>query len=234
MQLVEVVPALQTDPALPGIIATQVRQWGKHPVIAQDTPGFVVNRLARPYYGEAIRILEEGIADVATIDWAMTQHAGFRMGPFELMDLIGHDVNYRVTESVWASFYYDPRYRPSLTQKRLMEAGFYGRKTGRGFYNYAEGVQKPQPKQNEALARRITQRILAMLVNEAYDALYLKLATADDLDMAMTRGVNYPKGLLLWGRELGLKKVVSQLDELHQYYGDDRYRVSPGLRQAIV
>jgi 3-hydroxybutyryl-CoA dehydrogenase len=102
-------------------------------VICQDTPGFIVNRVARPFYGEALRIYEEGIADFATIDWAMTHLGGFRMGPFTLMDYIGNDVNYTVTETVFEAFYYDPRFKPSFTQKKHKEAGFYGRKTGRGY-----------------------------------------------------------------------------------------------------
>jgi 3-hydroxybutyryl-CoA dehydrogenase len=117
-----------------------MQTWGKLPVIAKDTPGFIVNRIARPFYGEAIRIYEEGIADMATIDWAMTEVGKFKMGPFTLMDYIGHDVNYVVTETVFQSFFFDPRYKPSFSQKRLLEAGWLGRKTGRGFYNYSEGV----------------------------------------------------------------------------------------------
>ena len=124
-----------------------MRQWGKTPVVASDTPGFIVNRIARPFYGESIRILEEGIADCATIDWAMRELGGFRMGPFELMDFIGNDVNYAVTRSVFEAFFYDPRYRPSLTQRRLVEAGFFGRKSGRGYYDYRGGAVQPVPVQ---------------------------------------------------------------------------------------
>ena len=136
MALVEIIPAIQTDAALITTMKELMTAWGKTPVIAKDTPGFIVNRVARPYYGEAIRIYEEGIADMATIDWALTQIGGFKMGPFALMDYIGHDVNYVVTETVFESFYYDPRYKPSFSQKRLLEAGWLGRKSGRGFYNY--------------------------------------------------------------------------------------------------
>jgi 3-hydroxybutyryl-CoA dehydrogenase len=108
-----------------------MRRWGKVPVLASDTPGFIVNRVARPFYGEAIRILEEGIADIPTIDWAMKELGGFRMGPFELMDFIGNDVNYAVTRSVYEGMFQDPRYRPSLTQRRLVESGFFRRRTQR-------------------------------------------------------------------------------------------------------
>ncbi|RZL12150.1 MAG: 3-hydroxybutyryl-CoA dehydrogenase, partial [Hymenobacter sp.] len=151
MQLVEVIAAVQTRAGLADEIKALVATWGKRPVLVQDTPGFIVNRVARPFYSEAIRILEEGIADIATIDWALTELGGFRMGPFALMDFIGHDVNYRVTESVFTAFFYDPRYRPSFTQRRLFEAGYYGRKAGRGFYDYAAGATPPEPNRDNAL-----------------------------------------------------------------------------------
>ena len=233
MQLVEVIPAVQTRAGLAEEIRELVASWNKLPVLTQDTPGFIVNRVARPFYGEAIRMLEEGIADVATIDWAMTELAGFRMGPFALMDFIGHDVNYRVTESVFAAFFYDPRFKPSFTQKRLFEAGYYGRKSGRGFYNYAADAVSPAPTRDEALGRRIVSRILAMLINEAVDALALNVASAADLELAMTKGVNYPKGLLAWADELGAATVLATLDDLYAEYHEDRYRASPLLRRKV-
>lgn len=234
MALVEVVPAVQTNDVLIQEAKQLMHDWGKVPVVAKDTPGFIVNRLARPFYGEALRIYEEGIADMATIDWAMTEIGKFRMGPFTLMDYIGHDVNYVVTETVFQSFFYDPRYKPSFSQKRLLEAGWLGRKSGRGFYNYANEAVTPEANQDVVLGTQIFERILAMLINEAVEALYLKIATTEDLDLAMTKGVNYPKGLLSWCREIGPKKVLSILDGLYEYYHEDRYRASVLLREMVL
>ena len=234
MALVEVVPAIQTNTALLPAAVELMKQWGKTPVIAKDTPGFIVNRVARPFYGEAIRIYEEGIADMATIDWAMTEIGGFRMGPFTLMDYIGHDVNYVVTDTVFQSFFYDPRYKPSFSQKRLLEAGWLGRKSGRGFYNYAEGITTPPANKDIVLGTEIFERILAMLINEAADALYLNVAAADDLETAMTKGVNYPKGLLQWCNEWGADKCLEKLDDLYHQYHEDRYRASILLRKQAM
>ena len=228
MPLVEIIPALQTDEALAETCVNLMRAWGKVPVVCKDTPGFIVNRVARPYYSEALRIYDEGIADMATIDQAMRDQ-GFRMGPFELMDMIGHDVNYTVTESVFTAMYFDPRFRPSITQKKLVEAGWLGKKSGRGFYNYAEGSTSPAPSDDANLKKLISDRILAMLINEAFDSAYLGVATPEDIDLAMTKGVNYPKGLIAWGKEIGLPAVREQLTLLQSKYGEDRYRVSAGL-----
>jgi 3-hydroxybutyryl-CoA dehydrogenase len=186
--------------------------------------------VARPFYGEALRIVEEGLADYATVDWAMKDLAGFRMGPFELMDLIGNDINYAVTESVFAAFYYDARYKPSFIQKRQVEAGWLGRKSGRGYYNYAEGAEQPQPKRDRVLGEQIVWRILVMLINEAADALHLGISNREGIDTAMTKGVNYPKGLLKWADERGINTCVETLTGLQSEYGEDRYRCSVLLR----
>lgn len=234
MPLVEVIPALQTQPGLASELSKVMIEWGKLPVIAKDTPGFIVNRIARPYYGEAIRMLEEGIGDPATIDFAMTSLGGFRMGPFTLMDFIGHDVNYAVTVSVFEAFFYDSRYKPSFTQKRMVEAGYLGRKKDRGFYDYRDGAEMPTPQTNAALLQQIFDRILVMLINEAADALFLGIAERHDIDTAMTKGVNYPKGLLRWADELGISQCVQKMDELYDTYREDRYRCSPLLRRMAI
>lgn len=233
MPLVEIVPAVSTR----GDLAEEMKQlmlaWKKHPVLAKDTPGFIVNRVARPFYGEALRILEEGIADVPTIDWAMKKLGGFRMGPFELMDYIGNDVNYKVTESVFEAFYYDSRYRPSFTQRRLTEAGWLGKKSGRGYYDYREGAKNPSANEDEELGQGIVNRITAMLMNEAIDALYLNVASKEDIDTAMLKGVNYPKGLLAWAEEIGIEEVYDRMADLYDHYCEDRYRPSPLLRLMV-
>jgi len=226
MPLVEIIPGILTDPSVTTNSKNIIDSWGKVTVLTKDTPGFIVNRVARSFYGEAIRIYEEGIADFATIDWAMKTIGGFKMGPFELMDFIGNDINYKVTESVWTQFFYEARFKPSLTQKRLYEAKLFGRKTGRGYYNYAEGAVLPEPTKKEDLGNYIFNRVIAMLINEAIDSLYLQLATKEDLDLAMTKGVNYPKGLLKWADDLGLQHVLNTLDVLHELYAEERYRPS--------
>lgn len=230
MPLVEVVPAVQTAAHLPAECVELMKSWNKVPVIAKDTPGFIVNRLARSYYGESIKLYEEGMADIPTIDWALKTYGGFRMGPFELMDLIGNDINYTVTETVWTQMYFDPRYRPSLTQKKITEAKRYGRKTGQGYYNYAEGAVQPAPTEDPIIGKAIFDRVIAMLINEAADAHFLRIATAAELDLAMTKGVNYPKGLLQWCDEIGAKEILRRMDELYDRFRDDRYRASAGLR----
>jgi 3-hydroxybutyryl-CoA dehydrogenase len=234
MPLVEIVPGIATAPEVVEACVAAVAAWGKVGVVAKDTPGFLVNRIARPFYGEALHLFEEQMADMATIDWALTEVGGFRMGPFALMDLIGHDVNYVVTETVWKQFYYDPRFRPSLSQKRLLDAGWLGRKSGRGFYDYRNGATLPEPTRDEALGRRIVDRVVAMLINEAADAVYRGIGTESDVETAMLKGVNYPKGLIAWGREWGWVAVRDQIDALYRRTGDPRYRVCPWIHDQIA
>lgn len=233
MPLVEIIPAVQTAPEVTVQAKGLIDSWKKVTVLCKDTPGFIVNRVARPFYGEALRIYEEGIADFATIDWAMTEIGGFRMGPFTLMDYIGNDINYTVTESVFSAFYYDSRYKPSFTQKRHFEAGYLGRKSGRGYYDYAENAVQPEPVKDLATGQKIVDRILVMLMNEAIDALFLNIASKKDIDLAMMNGVNYPKGLLAWAEEKSLPWVLEQLQSLFEEYGEDRYRPSPLLKRLV-
>lgn len=237
MKLVEVVPAIQTSQEVLETSVKIIKDWKKTVAVAKDTPGFIVNRVARPFYGEALRIYEEGIASFETIDSAMKNIGGFRMGPFELMDFIGNDVNYTVTETVFTAFYFDPRYKPAFTQKRFAEAGYLGRKSGKGYYDYDKNgnlIQRDsviQSENEEPLKQLIFNRILVMLINEAADALFLNIASAEDIDNAMTKGVNYPKGLLAWADEKGMDWCVSKMDELYNEYHEDRYRCSPLLRK---
>ncbi len=232
MQLVEVIPAVQTSNEVVEKVVKIISDWKKVVAVAKDTPGFIVNRVARSFYSESIRIYEEGMADFATIDWALKTIGGFRMGPFELMDFIGHDVNYTVTETVFTAFYFDPKFKPSFTQKRLVEAGFLGRKSGKGFYDYSKELQKPI--EDNVLAKAIFERVIVMLINEAADTLFLNIASANDIDNAMTKGVNYPKGLLAWADELGINWCVEKLDALYNEYHEDRYRCSPILRRMAI
>ena len=236
MKLVEVIPAIQTSYETLEKAIDTIASWKKIVAVAKDTPGFIVNRVARPFYGEALRIYEEGIADFLTIDNSLKTIGGFRMGPFELMDFIGNDVNYTVTETVFREFYFDPRYKPSFTQKRFAEAGYLGRKSGIGYYEYDDNGKMVTPIlerkfEDNQLATKIFNRVLVMLINEAADALFLNIASAEDIDNAMTKGVNYPKGLLAWADEKGVDWCVSELDKLYSEYHEDRYRCSQLLRK---
>ncbi len=351
MPLVEVVSGLATSPAVADVVFATAAAWGKTPVYATSTPGFIVNRCARPFYGEALRLLAEGAADPATIDAVLREAGGFRMGPFELMDLIGLDVNFAVTKSIWEAYFHDPRYAPSLRQQELVAAGWYGRKSGRGFYNYAPGAAKTEPRSEPAepapakvtvhgdldraapladrmaaagvavlharadsrfprgavhiagdaggawlaqtdgrtatarvaatgvrdlvlfdlaldyattarlaLARADTcsdaayraavgalsaagitasrlddvaglavMRTVAMLANEAADAVMQGVAAPAAIDLAMQKGVNYPRGPLEWADWLGADRVCDVLANLSAHYREDRYRISPLL-----
>lgn len=233
MPLVEVIPTMLTDQKIVQQSLELLKNWNKTTVIAKDTPGFIVNRIARPFYSEALRIYEENIADIPTIDWVMKNVGGFKMGPFELMDLIGHDVNYIVTETVWTQMYFDPKYKPSITQKRLLEAGLLGRKKGKGFYDYSKPLPSEPTIKDTDLHQRIFMRILSMLINEAADALYYQIASPQDIETAMTKGVNYPKGLLHWADEIGISTVYNELQRLYEYYQEDRYRPSVLIKQKV-
>jgi 3-hydroxybutyryl-CoA dehydrogenase len=239
MALVEVIAAPRTDPAAVAATTALAERLGKTPVEAADTPGFIVNRVARPYYLEALRILGDGLADVPAIDAAM-RDAGFRMGPFELIDTIGADVNLAVSQTVWLGFDRAARYTPHPLQLVLVEAGRLGRKANGGFYDYgadgergtpwsgllvgAPGAATPLP--GEAVA----DRILATIVNEAASAVADHTATPEAIDTAMRLGTNWPEGPLAWGERRGLERAVATLDGLAATVPDDRYAVVPLLR----
>ena len=349
MALVEIVSGLATDRAVAETLFATAAAWGKTPVHAKSTPGFIVNRVARPYYAEALRLAQEGAADYATIDAVMREAGGFRMGPFELMDMIGHDVNFAVTNSVWRAFYNDQRFLPSLIQQELVDAGFFGKKTGRGFYDYREGALRPGPQTEvaqapagkitvfgestaaEALAERletcslsfsralasddgrvaeigravlavtdgrsatqraaesdianlvlidlaldyskasrlavavaeqcepaaisaatgllqaagfavsrlldipglVVMRTVAMLANEAADAVNQGVCSETAADAAMRLGVNYPQGPLAWADQVGVATIRNVLAHLGASYGEDRYRISPLIQRAV-
>ncbi|CAD0223333.1 3-hydroxybutyryl-CoA dehydrogenase [Chryseobacterium sp. D764] len=231
MPLVEVIPSLLTENTLAEKIYNLMKEWGKTPVIAKDIPGFIVNRIARPYYGEGLRIVEENIATPEQVDDAMKTLGNFKMGPFELMDLIGVDVNFAVTTTVYKDYFYDPKYKPSLLQQRMSEAKLHGRKTGKGFYDYSEGAEKPLAQKDDSLYQQIFLRIISMLINEAVEAKRLGVANDEDIELAMQKGVNYPKGLLGWGKEIGYTKISETLQSLYEEYQEERYRQSPLLRK---
>ena len=231
MPLVEVIPGLLTENNLAQEIVDLMKSWGKSPIIAKDVPGFIVNRIARPFYGEALRIVEENLATPEQVDDAMKSLGNFKMGPFELMDLIGIDVNFSVTKTVYQDYFFDPKYKPSLLQQRMSEAKLLGRKTGKGFYDYSEGSEKPVPQKDEGMYEMIFMRIISMLINEAVEAKRLGIANDEDIETAMQKGVNYPKGLLNWGKEIGYSKISEILQNLYEEYQEERYRQSPLLRK---
>ncbi|HEX6475267.1 MAG TPA: 3-hydroxyacyl-CoA dehydrogenase NAD-binding domain-containing protein [Candidatus Limnocylindria bacterium] len=241
MALVEVIPGPMTEADAVQRVETVARQLGKEPVVAADTPGFIVNRVARPYYLESMRIVGEGAAGVADVDAAM-RGIGFRMGPFELVDAIGLDVNFAVSQSVYEQAFFEPRYRPHPMQRTLVDAGRLGRKAGGGFYDYgADGArgavwtgvqQRPAgPRVDHLGEEQIAARVLATIVNEAASAVADGVATPAAVDTAMRLGTNYPSGPLEWGERIGLDHVLHTLDALNAAVPDGRYRAVPLLRQ---
>jgi 3-hydroxybutyryl-CoA dehydrogenase len=234
MKLVEVISALQTAPEVIDQLMTLIsNDWKKVAVRVKNSPGFIVNKVARPFYGEALFMLDHQIASKEAIDQAMMEFGGFRMGPFELMDFIGNDVNYAVTESVYNAFYQEARYRPSLTQKSLVEAGYLGRKSGRGYYDYQTDSENTASSLTASEGKRIAERIRIMIINEAADTLELGIASRDDIDLSMQFGVNYPGGPFRWADEYSIAYCVEKLDALFDEFRDPRYRCSPLLRNML-
>lgn len=240
MRLVEVVGGAESAAQVLEAATELMRAWGKAPVRCTSTPGFIVNRVARPFYGEAQRMLMDGVADAATLD-AAVRSAGFRMGPLELTDFIGQDVNLAVGTSVWEQTGRDPRYEPTELQQQLVAAGHLGRKSGQGVYRYgpdgsALDAVPDQARVAELLAGPLetnpVARTLAMLVNEAVDLVRRGEATAEDVDTAMTLGTNYPRGPIAWGRDIGYAVVAEQLAALDRAFPGGRYRPSPALAEG--
>ena len=240
MRLVEVIGGAESAAEVLEAATELMRAWGKAPVRCTSTPGFIVNRVARPFYGEAQRMLMDGVADPATLD-AAVRSAGFRMGPLELTDFIGQDVNLAVGTSVWEQTGRDPRYEPTALQQQLVAAGHLGRKSGQGVYRYGPDGTALDAVPDEArvaallagpLETNPLARTLAMLVNEAVDLVHRGEATADDVDTAMTLGTNYPRGPIAWGRDIGYAVVAEQLAALDRAFPGGRYRPSPALGEG--
>src|SRR6478672_10302250 len=242
MRLVEVIGGGESAAEVLDAATELMRAWGKAPVRCTSTPGFIVNRLARPFYGEAQRMLMDGVADAATLD-AAVRSAGFRMGPLELTDFIGQDVNLAVGTSVWEQTGRDPRYEPTALQQQLVAAGHLGRKSGQGVYRYGpDGTALDAVPDEARVAELLTgpletnplARTLAMLVNEAVDLVHRGEATAEDVDTAMTLGTNYPRGPIAWGRDIGYAVVAEQLAALDRAFPGGRYRPSPALAAGVA
>ncbi len=258
MPLVEIIAGEESAPTNIDAAYQTASSWGKVPVRAKDTPGFIVNRVARGFYLEALRLLGEGVAGIDEIDQIMKTHGGFRMGPFELMDLVGLDVNLAVSTSVWEQMGKHARFTPHEIQQNLVAAGHLGRKTGRGFYSYA--TEHPlsafpvsrqsfdlNPKLSDALStfcaksgatptgsteQFVLARILCSIINEAGLAWDAKVASSDDIDIAMQKGTNYPKGPLAWADEIGGRNIRGALRELNNAVNDGRFQPAPLFANA--
>lgn len=253
MRLVEIIAGSRTDPAVADRAAAIAVVWGKTVARAADVPGFIVNHVARPYYLEAFRILEEGWADAAEIDAAMRRLGRFRMGPLELTDLIGQDVNAATTRSVWERLDRPPLLRPSPLQERLVAEGHVGRKSGRGVYRYDEDEPVPalviarrpapadpalraaadaftaaaSPERGTPLERLAFARILAAVIVQAQHAVARAVASADDVDLAMREGANWPHGPLEWAQRIGWPRVTVLVAALTAGAADDRFAAAP-------
>ena len=223
MRLVEVVSGPSTDPSVERRAEEVAERLGKTPIRVSDTPGFIVNRVARPFYLEALRLVEAG-EEPGRIDAAL-RGVGFRMGPLQLADLIGNDVNLAVSESLFERYYYQPRFRPSYLQRSMVEAGLLGRKSGRGFYDYGKGEEETKEG-----PEHVAPRVISCIVNEAFLALSEGVASAEGIDEAMKLGANYPRGPFEWAEEIGVQRILQTLDSLREAHGD-AYIAAPALRE---
>jgi len=230
MRLVEVVAGPSTEDSALRRAEEVSGRLGKTAVRVADTPGFIVNRVARPFYLEALRIVEAG-GDPGRVDDAIRE-AGFRMGPLELADLIGHDINLSVSESLFERYYYQPRFRPSYLQRAMVEGGTLGRKAGRGFYDY-DGGQGAEDGGRGGPTEDVALRVISCIVNEAFLALQEGVATAEDIDRAMKLGANYPKGPFEWADDIGAGAIIDTLDSLRTTHGD-AYLASSLLRERAT
>src|SRR3989442_659270 len=241
MKVVEVVDGLLTAPWVGEALAALALRCGHEPVRAKDTPGFIVNHAGRGYGTEALRILGEGIAEFHEVDRILRDCAGFRLGPFELLDLTGLDVSHPVMESIYRQYYEEPRFRPSPLTGQRLNAGLLGRKSGRGFYRHENGRQEEIPELPAPAARPagvwasragfVANRVIAQIVNTACDVAQQPIASPADIDAAVVLGLGYPRGPLAWGDAIGPAKILGILEALHDFYGDPRYRASPWLKR---
>src|SRR5205807_776101 len=236
MKVVEVVDGLLTAPWVGEALAALALRCGHKPVRAKDTPGFIVNHAGRGYGTEALRILGEGVAEFHGIDRILRDAAGFRLGPFELLDLTGLDVSHPVMESIYRQYYEEPRFRPSPIAAQRVHAGLLGRKSGRGFYRHENGKQEEIPDPPAPAARPasvwvpgsvirdspgfVAQRVVAQIVNTACDIAQQRIASPADIDAAVTLGLGYPRGPLAWGDAIGPARILGSLLTLHDFYGD--------------
>jgi 3-hydroxybutyryl-CoA dehydrogenase len=230
MPLIELIATPRTDRGALGRARMLGERLGKQVVDVLDGPGFLVNRCARPYYMESLRMVEDGFAEPWEIDRTCVELGGFPLGPFELMDTVGVDVSLAVTKSMWEQSYGEPRWRPSPIQVAQVAAGRLGRKTGGGFYDDGDSWRS-RPAASPDLAATILDRVVANLVNEAAFALAAGIATPADSERAMVVGLNHPKGPEAWEQEWGRERIVQILDHLWDTEHDPRYRVAPRLRR---
>jgi 3-hydroxybutyryl-CoA dehydrogenase len=238
MKLLEVIAALQTGEHALSVARATGEAMGKHVIDATDGPGFLVNRCGRPFYTESLRILQEGLASHEHIDWICRVGGGFRMGPFELMDLVGIDTGYAVAQSFMELSFGEPRWKPNPLQAKMVAAGRLGRKTGRGWYDYSgDGPHRPDDEPGATLSdgdRVLLERIQCCIVNEGAFALGEGVGSADDIDAGVKLGLNWPKGSIELGRALGFERVLAQMDELWDWYREERYRAAPLLRSQAL